>query len=340
MESDEVTIEIDDRYARLRLIAWWNQHVLTQARVMVVGAGALGNEVLKNLALLGVGLIYIVDKDSVETANLSRSVLFRAEDVGQPKALVAAQRVREINPDVQAIGFQGDIGLHVGLGTMRSMQIIIGCLDNLESRRILNLNCWRIGRPWVDAAIDALNGYVRVISPAEVNSGCYECTLTEADYRILNERAFCPPFRALPDGRFPTTPTSAAILGAMQSQEAMKWLHGLPVRAGYSTYYSGTTLQTRTVQITRRPDCPAHFTFSNVAQLSASVMAETTTSLLGKLTALWGESVTLLLPREVVTSFSALSARLSNLSLLRLMRSCPRVSPALTASRSGASMSL
>ena len=85
-------IDDDDRYSRLRLISWWRQERLATAKVLVVGAGALGNEVIKNLALLGVGTTYLIDLDAIEASNLSRSVLFRAEDAGRPKAEVAARR--------------------------------------------------------------------------------------------------------------------------------------------------------------------------------------------------------------------------------------------------------
>src|SRR5262245_54912731 len=59
-------IDEDDRYSRLRLISWWKQERLTSARILVVGAGALGNEVMKNLALVGVGITYLIDLDVVE----------------------------------------------------------------------------------------------------------------------------------------------------------------------------------------------------------------------------------------------------------------------------------
>ena len=90
----------EDRYSRLNLIGWWDQQRLREARVLVVGAGALGNEVLKNLALVGIGHITIVDFDVVEDSNLSRSVLFRASDSGKPKSVVAARSVVDLNPDV------------------------------------------------------------------------------------------------------------------------------------------------------------------------------------------------------------------------------------------------
>jgi len=89
-----LVIDDDDRYSRLRLIPWWRQERLASARVLVVGAGALGNEVVKNLALLGVGTTFLIDLDEVEPSNLSRSVLFRARDGGRAKAEVAAEHAR------------------------------------------------------------------------------------------------------------------------------------------------------------------------------------------------------------------------------------------------------
>src|SRR3954463_5918424 len=108
-EPSILFIDDSDRYGRLRLIPWWRQERLSSARVLVVGAGALGNEVLKNLALLGVGTVFVIDLDMVEPSNLSRSVLFRAEDGGRAKAEVAARRAREINPDLTIVAMRGDV---------------------------------------------------------------------------------------------------------------------------------------------------------------------------------------------------------------------------------------
>ncbi len=74
----DFVIDDDDRYSRLKLIGWWDQERIAAAKVLVVGAGALGNEVLKNLALLGIGHIVLIDLDHVDKTNLTRSILFRA----------------------------------------------------------------------------------------------------------------------------------------------------------------------------------------------------------------------------------------------------------------------
>ena len=82
----------EDRYSRLRLIPWWDQERLKNATIMVVGAGAIGNELIKNLTLLGIGRILIFDMDGIENTNLTRSVLYRARDVGRYKAAVRQKK--------------------------------------------------------------------------------------------------------------------------------------------------------------------------------------------------------------------------------------------------------
>lgn len=88
------------RYARHRLVDWFSQDDIAAVRALVVGAGAIGNEVLKNLALLGVRNLTVVDLDYIEIHNLTRSVLFRESDVGRSKAEVAAERIRDLLPEV------------------------------------------------------------------------------------------------------------------------------------------------------------------------------------------------------------------------------------------------
>ena len=98
-----------DRLGTFSFISWWEREKVENAKVMVVGAGALGNEVIKNLTLMGVGSIFIVDFDTIELANLSRSVLFRESDSGRNKAEIAAARAKDLNPNVHVQYFHGDI---------------------------------------------------------------------------------------------------------------------------------------------------------------------------------------------------------------------------------------
>jgi molybdopterin/thiamine biosynthesis adenylyltransferase len=141
----------------------------------------LGNEVLKNLALMGIGNVMIADFDTIEDSNLSRSVLFRASDNGRRKVDAAAAGVKAINPDVNVLAWHGDINYELGLGVFRHVDVVIGCLDNREARLSINRMSWAIGKPWVDGAIQELMGIVRLFSPGE--GACYECTLTDFDYQ-------------------------------------------------------------------------------------------------------------------------------------------------------------
>ncbi len=246
------------RYASLSRIEWWEQARLRDARLLVVGVGALGNEVLKNLALLGVGQLMVVDRDRVEYSNLTRSVLFRPQDVGRYKAEVAAERLRELNPDVKIWPVVGDVLSQVGLGRFQQANLVIACLDNRRARLWVNRNCWRVGRTWIEGAIQELDGVVRVFVPPE--GPCYECGVTQTDYRLIDERYPCGQEGAFAEHeeKIPTTPTIASIVAGWQVQEAIKFVHGLPVAAGRALVFNGLSSRSYDTALALREDCPAH----------------------------------------------------------------------------------
>jgi len=260
---DELQVELaEDRYDRLRLIPWWDQERLRAARVLVVGAGALGNEILKSLALLGVGRILIADLDTIEDTNLTRAILFRAGDRGRAKAEVAAERVMEVNPDVRAEALVGDINYDLGLGVFREMDLVFGALDNREARVTINANCWKLGHPWIDGAIELMQGVARVFAPGP-DAPCYECTMSQLDYKLLSQRRSCALLSRddVLQGKVPTTPTIASIIGGIQVQEGVKLLHAdrdLPNLAGRGFFYNGLNHDSYLIQYQRRDDCPAH----------------------------------------------------------------------------------
>lgn len=256
-----------DRYSRLRLIGWWDQSRLAAARILVIGAGALGNEVLKNLALVGVGTIHVVDFDLVEAANLTRSVLFRERDCGQPKAIVAAAALRDVNPDTRVVPLACNVLTDVGLGLFQDADVVIACLDNREARLWVNRQCWKVGRPWIDAGIQEINGVVKVFVPPD--SACYECGMTENDYRLINLRYSCPLLRRddMQAGKVPTAPTIASVIGGLQAQEALKLLHGLPVAAGEAVVFNGVTNQLYRTAFQRREDCLSHEVYRGTREI-------------------------------------------------------------------------
>jgi molybdopterin/thiamine biosynthesis adenylyltransferase len=88
------------RYLRHAQIDWFDHDRVRAARIAVVGAGAVGNEVVKNLMLLGVGAIDLFDFDDVEEHNLTRSIFLRESDVGTGKATAVVRRASAVDPDV------------------------------------------------------------------------------------------------------------------------------------------------------------------------------------------------------------------------------------------------
>ena len=208
------------------LLSWFKKERVKNARVLVAGAGALGNEVVKNLALFGIGHIYVVDFDRIELSNLTRSVLFREEDAYNHsyKAEIVAKRAREINPQIKVTPIVGNLFSEVGLGLYRSVDVVIGCLDSRIARYLLNRLSLRAGKSWIDGSIENLTGVVKVYTPG---MNCYECGLSREEFNNIMLRTGCADVVRTQSsaGRVATTPISASIVGALQVQEAMKIIH-------------------------------------------------------------------------------------------------------------------
>jgi len=300
-EASPLRIDDDDRYSRLRLISWWRQERLAAAKVLVVGAGALGNEVMKNLALVGLGTTFLIDLDRIEASNLSRSVLFRAEDAGLPKAEVAARRARELNPEITIVPIHGDVITDLGLGLFADVDLVIGCLDNREARLWVNRQCWKVGTPWIDAGIQEIQGVVKVFVPPD--SACYECGMTERDYQLLNLRYSCPLLTRdeILSGKVPTAPTIASMMAALQVQEALKLLHGMPVSGGTALVFNGVSNQFYATRLPFREDCLSHDTYPRPAELSLD-HAATVADLLAVARKVLDGPLALALDRELVVA--------------------------------------
>lgn len=246
------------RFSRFGLIGWWEQQRLSQAKVLLVGVGAIGNEVLKNLALLGIGSVVVVDLDTIDNSNLSRSVLFRAEDCGRSKAEVGAARAQEIYPQIRVQPIVANAVFDLGLGLYRWADVILGGLDNREARVAINRAAARAGKVWIDGAIERLDGVARVFDPA--CGPCYECTMNAVDWKMLEARRSCALLTRseMELGKVPTTPTTASVIAGIQCQEAVKYLHGLDVLEGQGFIFDGMTHQSYVVRYTRKDDCPSH----------------------------------------------------------------------------------
>lgn len=256
------------------LLSWFRKDKVKNARVLVAGAGALGNEVVKNLALFGIGHIYVVDFDRIELSNLTRSVLFREEDAYNHayKADIVAKRAQEINPQIKVTPIVGNLFSEVGFGLYRMVDVVIGCLDSRIARYLLNRLCMRAGKTWIDGSIENLTGALRVYTPG---ISCYECGLSREEFNIIMLRTGCADVvrSQASAGRVATTPISASIIGAMQVQEAMKVIHldseednsHFKTLQGKMLRYEGMTNQTSIYSFASwKKNCPAHELWADV----------------------------------------------------------------------------
>lgn len=254
-----------DKYDRLKLIPNWKQERLAEAKVAVVGCGALGNEVLKNLALLGIGHIWVIDYDTIEIHNLTRSVLFRESDIGRHKAEVVSERVKELNPDVQVYPVIGKLELAFGRGLLREMDVVLGCLDGVGARRLLNKRCYFAGVPWIDGGISHLSGNVALFDPRVPETACYRCKMDTSAWGRLNERFSCGYLKDnYEDPKFATTIMTASVIAAYQVEVAVQLL------LGESNLKPGTQLILpvnlpigfRTIEFSLDRECPDHSSIS------------------------------------------------------------------------------
>jgi molybdopterin/thiamine biosynthesis adenylyltransferase len=249
---------------------------LAELNVLVVGAGALGNEVIKNLALLGVGRLGVLDRDRIEVSNLTRSVLFCTPDIdghvarGTPKAELAAARAVEINPDVRATPYIGEIA-DLGSGTIRRTDLVFSCLDNEMARLELGWVCTRLDKPLVDGGLGLINSSSGLISLFPGAEGpCYACR-KGADRRraLLQELQGREDPCGLKDRLqrqaeiIPTTPTMASIVGAIQVEMGVRHVcapdaptdrtRGVSYRVTLHPY-----VRIDPLTFERSPNCPLH----------------------------------------------------------------------------------
>ncbi|RZJ73027.1 HesA/MoeB/ThiF family protein [Flavobacterium sp.] len=140
------------------------QQKLGGASVLVVGAGGLGCPVLQYLAAAGVGKIGISDGDSVALSNLQRQVLFVTSDVGKPKAKIASERLKNLNPEIEILEFGFHIDNKNAMEIFPKFDIIVDCTDNFASRYLINDACVLLDKPLVFGAIFRYEGQVAVFN--------------------------------------------------------------------------------------------------------------------------------------------------------------------------------
>ena len=235
------------RYARhliLPEVGLEGQKKLKAARVLAVGAGGLGSPLALYLAAAGVGTIGLVDFDVVDESNLHRQVLFSTADVGRPKLVAAAERLRGMNPNVRILPFEERLTSANALGIVRDFDVVADGTDNFPTRYLVNDACVLTGKPNAYASVFRFEGQASVFWAEK--GPCYRCLYAE------------PP----PPGLVPSCAEGGVLgilpglLGVMQATETLKLLLGVgePL-IGRLVLVDALSMRFRDLKIRKNPAC-------------------------------------------------------------------------------------
>lgn len=240
-----------DRYARhlvLREVGGTGQAKIRNARVLIVGAGGLGSPAALYLAAAGVGVLGLVDDDTVSLSNLQRQILFRTNDVGRGKVEAGAEALKALNPGVQIETHPIRITRTNAMELISRYDIIADGTDNFATRFLLNDACFFARKPLVSAAVTEFEGQLSTYKAFD-RSGAFPC------YRCLFP---APP----PPGTVPSCSetgvlgAAAGVMGSLQALEVLKEAAGLGSGlAGKILTYKALTAEFRTARLPPDPAC-------------------------------------------------------------------------------------
>ncbi|NLC37987.1 MAG: HesA/MoeB/ThiF family protein [Clostridia bacterium] len=220
------------------------QEKLLSSRGLVVGAGGLGSPVAYYLAAAGVGKLGLVDNDRVELSNLQRQILHFTGDLGSLKVDSAARKLRELNPDVHVVTYSSRLEEENIAALVSEYELIILCVDNFETRLLVNKICIRLKKPLIEAGVLGWHGTMLTILPGR--SACYQCLFPEIPQGI-------PPAGA--SGLLGVLP---GVMGLLQATEAIKLLLGAGrLLTDRLLLYDALEMSFREVALKRNPHCPA-----------------------------------------------------------------------------------
>ena len=242
-------LSADARYARqvvMPTIGEAGQALISDSRVVVIGLGGLGTPAATYLAGAGVGELRLVDYDTVSLSNLHRQFLYREDDVGQPKAEVAAERLRAYNPAIQVNTHTQRLSDALFATLLPDAQIVLDCTDNFPTRFAINAACARFGVPLVLGAGIGSTGQLGVFRHDRKDSGCYRCLFDESG-EVAEACEDAGVFGPL-----------VGMIGAWQAFESLRLLIGESPAHSSWLHFAPETRTIRHHQIPQDPACPCH----------------------------------------------------------------------------------
>ena len=236
------------RYSRhivLKEVGGKGQRKLLEAKVLIIGAGALGAPAALYLAAAGIGTIGIADADVVDVSNLQRQVIHFTPDVGRPKVVSAAEKIRAINPDVTLHLYQEMVKAANIAALIAQYDFVIDGTDNFAAKFLINDACVMAGKPYSHAGILQFIGQTITVLPGQ--SACYRCLVPQP-----------PPSDVVPTcSQAGVIGVLPGVIGSIQATEAIKFLLGKgTLLTGRMLMYDALEMDFYNVDIARNPQCP------------------------------------------------------------------------------------
>ena len=241
-------IDFAERYSRqirLPLVGEAGQRKLRDAGVLIVGMGGLGSPAAMYLTAAGVGRLTLADFDRVDESNLQRQIIHAHGDIGELKAVSAADTLRALNPAVEVATLDYSLDFDDFLACAAGVDVMLDCTDNFPTRFEMNRVSLQTRTPLVSGAAIRWEGQVTAFDPRAPASPCYQCMYPDESI----ESATC----AMEGVISPLV----GVVGAMQALEAVNILLGRGQLAGVVWLFDAQVMEWQRMQLPKNPECVA-----------------------------------------------------------------------------------
>ena len=222
------------------------QEKLLASKVLIIGAGGLGSPAALYLAAAGVGTIGIVDSDDVELSNLQRQILYGTSDIGQSKVDVAAETLRNLNPDIRVIPYHILADSKNLPDLLKDFDFVLECTDTFASKLLINDACVKADKPFCHGSVIRFFGQVMTWEPGR--GPCYRCVFHD----LPDEGAVLSARDAGVVG------AAAGVIGCLQATEAIKYLLGIgDLLTGRLLVCDLLDMEFQIIPLFLDPECPS-----------------------------------------------------------------------------------